>query len=72
MGYYRELQEFQDAVRKLSVTVQAASALWKDEHFSQLSASVVQIANMSRNVIEAGERSKRSAEEFDRIANERY
>ncbi|MDO4343806.1 MAG: hypothetical protein Q4C50_03280 [Eubacteriales bacterium] len=72
MGYLNEIEDMKSASAKLSNAIRAASALWKDKQFEDLSASVSGVGRMLRTVLEAGERSRRSIEEFDRIANERY
>lgn len=72
MSSYQELKGFEDAIRNLSMTIRAAGALWKDEKYTELSQSVIQVANLSKRVLEAGERSERSASNFDSIAAEKY
>lgn len=70
MSTYNELQKFQDAVRNLTITIRAVNALWRDEKYAELSQSVIDVAKLSRRVMEAGERCEQSAEKFERIANE--
>ena len=69
MHYYQELQEFQNSLKNLSDTITAARVLWKDENYAKLSRSVIEVANMSRAVVEAGERSQRSVNRFYDIAS---
>ena len=69
MHYYQELQEFQNSLKNLSATITAARVLWNDENYAKLSQSVIEVANMSRAVVEAGERSQRSVNRFYDIAS---
>lgn len=68
----KDMQGFQVAVKKLSVGVKQASSLWKDEKFSELSASVREVANNSKEVMTAGDRCCSSIEKFNKIATENY
>lgn len=68
----KEMQIFQASVKKLSAGVGTASSLWKDEKFSELSSSVAEIANQSKNVIVTGERCCSSIDKFEKIASEKY
>ena len=69
MEYYQELREFQNSLKNLSDTITAARVLWNDENYAQLSQSVIEVANMSRAVVEAGEKSQRSGNRFHEIAS---
>lgn len=68
----KELQIFQASVKKLSAGVGAASSLWKDGKFSELSSSVAEVANQSKDVMVAGDRCCSSIEKFEKIASEKY
>lgn len=68
----KDMQGFQDAVKKLSAGVKQASSLWKDEKFSELSASVGEVANNSKEVMITGDRCCSSIEKFNKIAVENY
>ncbi len=41
----KEMQIFQSSIKKLSAGMNQASSLWKDEKFSELSASIGEVAN---------------------------
>ncbi len=68
----REIQIFQSSVKHLSAGIGRASSLWRDAKFSELSASIGEIANQSKDVIVAGDRCCSSIDKFDKIAAERY
>lgn len=68
----KDMDMFQRAVKKLSTEVGKASAIWGDSKFSELSSSVSTIANMSKNVIVAGNNSCHSIEKFIKISDEKY
>lgn len=68
----KEMQIFQASVKKLSAGVGTASSLWKDEKFSELSSSVAEIANQSKDVIVTGDRCCSSIDKFEKIASEKY
>lgn len=68
----KDMEMFQRSVRKLSTEIGRASSIWTDSKFSELSASVSTIANMSKDVIVASERCCSSADRFEKIGNEKY
>lgn len=68
----KEMNLFQTSVRNLSAGVGNASSLWKDEKFSELSASVAEVAKNSRDVLISGERCCSSLDKFNQIAAEKY
>lgn len=68
----KELQIFQTSVKKLSAGVGVASPLWKDEKFSELSSSVAEIANQSKEVMVTGNRCCSSIDKFEKIVSEQY
>lgn len=65
-------EEFQNAVKKLGSDVNKAATLWNDKKFSELSAAIGEVANMSRDVIVAGNRCCNSIDKFEKIASEKY
>ena len=68
----KDINEFQKSVQNLGVGIGRAGSLWKDPKFSELSAAVGIIANMSRDVILAGDRCRTAVSRFDQIASEEY
>lgn len=68
----REMQIFQSSIKNLSTGINRASSLWKDEKFSELSASIGEVANNSKNVMVAGDRCCSSVDKFNKIAAEKY
>lgn len=69
---HRDIEEFQLSVKKLSSGINGASALWNDKKFLEISASVREIALMSKQVILSGEHCCSSLRRFEAIAEERY
>ena len=68
----KELQIFQSSIKNLSAGISRASSLWQDEKFSELSASISEVANNSKNVMVTGDRCCSTIDKFDRIAAEKY
>ena len=68
----KEMKIFQSSIKNLSAGISRASSLWKDEKFSELSASIGEVANNSKNIMVAGDRCCSSIEKFDKIAAEKY
>ena len=68
----KEMQIFQSSIKNLSAGISQASSLWKDEKFSELSASIGEVANNSKNVMVAGDRCCSSVDKFNKIAAEKY
>lgn len=68
----KEMQLFQSSIKHLSGGISRASSLWKDEKFSELSASVSEIANQSKEIMVAGDRCCASVDKFTKIAAEKY
>lgn len=68
----KEMQIFQASIKKLSAGVGQASSLWRDEKFTELSSSVAEIANQSKNVMVMGDRCCGSIDKFLKIASEKY
>lgn len=68
----KEMQIFQSSVKKLSAGISRASSLWKDKKFSELSASIGEVATNSKNVIVAGDRCCSSVDKFNKIVAEKY
>ena len=68
----RELAVFQSSVQKLGAGIKSASSLWKDPKYSELSSEITQIANLSRTVLVAGDKSCEVINKFFKVANEEY
>lgn len=68
----KELQIFQSSIKNLSAGISQAASLWKDEKYSELSASIGEVANNSKNVMVAGDRCCSSVDKFNKIAAEKY
>lgn len=68
----KDMDMFQKAIKKLSAEVGKAATIWGDSKFSELSSSVSAIANMSKNVIVAGNNSCHSIDKFIKISDEKY
>lgn len=71
-GIRKEMQVFQASIKNLSTGISRASSLWKDEKFSELSASIGEVANDSKNVMVTGERCCSTVDKFNKIAAEKY
>jgi len=68
----RELEGFQASVQELGVGIKGASSLWKDPKYSELSSEITQIANLSKTVLVAGDKSLESINKFFKVASEEY
>ena len=68
----RELAVFQSSVQKLGAGIKSASSLWKAPKYSELSSEITQIANLSRTVLVAGDKSCEVINKFFKVANEEY
>lgn len=68
----RELAVFQSSVQKLGAGIKSASSLWKDPKYSELSSEITKIANLSRTVLVAGDKSCEVINKFFKVANEEY
>lgn len=68
----KEMQIFGASIKNLSAGISRASSLWKDEKFTELSVSIGEVANNSKNVMVAGDRCCSSVDKFNRIASEKY
>ena len=68
----RQLAVFQSSVQKLGAGIKSASSLWKDPKYSELSSEITQIANLSRTVLVAGDKSCEVINKFFKVANEEY
>lgn len=67
-----DLDRFQTMVRKLGSDVGQASVLWEDEKYAELSAAIRVIADMSKNLIVAGDQCCASVDRFAQISEEQY
>lgn len=68
----RELAVFQSSVQRLGAGIKSASSLWKDPKYSELSSEIMQIANLSRTVLVAGDKSCEVINKFFKVASEEY
>lgn len=68
----KELEEFQSSVQKLGAGIKAASSLWRDPKYSELSSEVTQIANLSKTVLVSGDKSSEVINKFFKVASEEY
>ena len=68
----KDIDEFQKAVQKLSSGVGKAASLWGDRKYSELSAAVRTVANMSKDVIVSGDRCCSAIDKFNKIASEQF
>ena len=64
----KEMQIFQSSIKNLSAGISRTASLWKDEKFSELSSSIGEVANDSKNVMVAGDRCCLSVDKFNKIA----
>ena len=69
---HTDIQEFEKSVKKLSSELSKASSIWNDGKYSELFASIQEIAHISRDVIVTGERGCKSIDQLERIASEQY
>lgn len=68
----KDINNFQMSVQKLGTGIKAASVLWQDPKYSELYSEMTQIANLSRTVLIAGDKSCESIDKFFKIASEEY
>jgi|InofroStandDraft_1065614.scaffolds.fasta_scaffold18037_2 hypothetical protein len=68
----KEVQAFEQAVKTLGDSIKNAGALWTDEKYRQLSASVGSLAQQSRELMLAGDRCCGAIDRFQSIAQEEY
>ena len=68
----KDLEQFQDAVKRLGDGVGKAAPLWNDAKFSELSASVSSVAAQSMDLMVSGEKACTSIDRFNKIASEQY
>lgn len=68
----KEMDMFQESVMRLSREIGKAAILWNDSKYAELSSSVSQIANASKNVIVAGDKCCSSVSKMEEIAAEKY
>jgi hypothetical protein len=66
----KDLQQFEVSIKKLSSSISQSSALWKDDKFSELFASVSSLASDSKDFMVSGERFCTAIEQFERISSE--
>lgn len=67
-----ELEGFQSSIQKLSIGIKEAAFLWKDPKYSDISSEIVQVANQSKAVLIAGDKSCENINKFFKLASEEY
>lgn len=67
-----DLSGFQMSIQRLSTGIKGAAALWHDPKYSELASEISQIANDSRAVLVAGDKSCDSIEKFFKVASEEF
>ena len=68
----KEMMFFQSSIKNLSAEISRAASLWKDEKFSELSKSIGEVANNSKDIMIAGDSCCSSVDKFNKIASEKY
>lgn len=68
----QDVEAFQVAVKKLSGEVGSAGSLWSDTKFSELFSAVSMIANMSRDIMVAGDNCCNTIDRFAMLSAEEY
>lgn len=68
----KELDSFQSSIQKLSLGIKTASSLWKDPKYTELSSEMVQVANLSKTVLVAGDKGCEVVDKFFKVASEEY
>lgn len=67
-----DLSNFQISIQRLSSGIKGAASLWKDPKYSELAAEISQVANESRLVLVAGDKSCEAIEKFFKVASEEF
>lgn len=67
-----DLSSFQISIQRLSTGIKGAASLWKDPKYSELAAEISQVANESRLVLVAGDKSCEAIEKFFKVASEEF
>lgn len=67
-----DLSSFQISIQRLSTGIKGAASLWKDPKYSELAAEISQVANESRLVLVAGNKSCEAIEKFFKVASEEF
>lgn len=67
-----DLSSFQISIQRLSSGIKGAASLWKDPKYSELAAEISQVANESRLVLVAGDKSCEAIEKFFKVASEEF
>lgn len=68
----KEMMIFQSSIKNLSAEISRAASLWKDEKFSELSKSIGEVANNSKDIMIAGDSCCSSVDKFNKITSEKY
>lgn len=67
-----DLSGFQMSIQRLSSGIKGAASLWIDPKYSELAAEISQIANESRAVLVAGDKSCETIEKFFKVSSEEF
>lgn len=67
-----DLSSFQISIQRLSSGIKGAASLWKDPKYSELATEISQVANESRLVLVAGDKSCEAIEKFFKVASEEF
>lgn len=67
-----DLSDFQVSIQRLSSGIKGTASLWQDSKYSGLVEEISQIADESRLVLIAGDKSCEAIENFFKIASEEY
>ncbi len=65
----QDIEDFRSYVKNLSEKINKANVEWKDEKFKQLYKSIQEIANDSKELINAGEKCKKAIKNFSSYNN---
>ena len=68
----REITSFQEAVKKLSASINKSGTDWNDVKFKELSGHIRMVADSSKETIQSGERTCAAIDKFAQIASEQY
>lgn len=65
-----DMDDFYNAVKLLSDSVNRSGIDWKDEKYKELAGKIQELATFSSQIIQAGEESKTAMRVFESIAQE--
>ena len=66
----REMEMFQQSVKRLNIGLKQSGAEWNDENFKKLSELIRNIASSSKQVIISGDSVCEALDKFEKIAKE--